>query len=573
MTLHSSHSRISHSLLDQALSMSARSRTRKDKEHEDKPHTGPVILMVSGGADSSALAHLAATSPLDIQDGQGACSISRSRLSILHVNHGLRGEDARADEDFVRDLSRDLGMACYVVHADVATLAKKRAVGASNIEQVGRIVRYRAAYALARKLAKLQGVPLKTVRILSAHTASDVAETFLMNATKGSALPGLSSIPRRRGIVVRPLLHKTHEELCRYLQEHGWTWREDATNLDTNYMRAFMRHEIIPRLKEKNPQVVEGIARACTLISAENAFLDRLSYELFTRVVVEEHAHVITLDAQKLAFAERVLAARVVVYALRKLSEDLRVDSLHTDEILAACVRGQGKVSLEGGCRASVEHGMCFLFAEKRTHSSSACSSRPRSSCADASRAASALPAQIASTDKASPSLCGGWLRVPGTRLVEDFAGQTSSLRARLIVLPSTEDPIAFVRAHSEGKSSHHVFCDAAACGWDIDAYIAHTRADAKRVRAHSTQPFFLWVSAPQPGDIIYPFGMGLHSKKLSDLLQEARVFSKDRPLTPVVRLAPEGKIVWVARIRQDERFRCTPHTRVLLELTIKSLS
>lgn len=572
MTSHSSHSRVCYSMLEQALSVPAPSRARGDKEHEDKLHTGPVILMVSGGADSSALAHLAATSPLDIQDGQGVRNISRSRLSILHVNHGLRGEDARADEDFVRDLARDLGMACYVVHADVRALAKNRTMGASNIEQVGRIVRYRAAYALARKLAKLQGVPLKTVRILSAHTASDVAETFLMNATKGSALPGLSSIPRRRGIVVRPLLHKTHEELCRYLQEHGWTWREDATNLDTNYMRAFMRHEIIPRLKEKNPQVVESIARACTLISAENAFLERLSCELFTRVVVEEHAHMITLDAQKLAFAERVLAARVVVYALRKLSEDLRVDSLHTDEILAACVRGQGKVSLEGGCRASVEHGMCFLFAERRSESSNL-----QGSFVDASAAVSALPAQIASTSKASPSLCGGWLRVPGTRLVEDFAGQTSSLSARLIVLSPTEDPIAFVRAHSEGKSSHHVFCDAAACGWDVHALTQQTRADATRLNTrlntHPLHSFFLWVSAPQPGDIIYPFGMGAHSKKLSDLLQEAHVFSKDRPLTPVVRLAPEGKIVWVARIRQDERFRCTPHTRVLLELTIKSLS
>jgi tRNA(Ile)-lysidine synthase len=95
--------------------------------------------MVSGGADSTALLVLAATSALDIEDGRGRARIARERLHVLHVNHRLRGIDADEDEEFVRDLAARYGIPCTIRRVDVAALAAASPDG--NVENAGREVR------------------------------------------------------------------------------------------------------------------------------------------------------------------------------------------------------------------------------------------------------------------------------------------------------------------------------------------------------------------------------------------------------------------------------------------------
>ena len=92
---------------------------------EDPERMAPVVLMVSGGADSTALLVLAATSKLDIDDGRGVARIARERLHVLHINHCLRGMDAEEDEEFVRDLAGRFGIPCTVRRVHVAALAKQ----------------------------------------------------------------------------------------------------------------------------------------------------------------------------------------------------------------------------------------------------------------------------------------------------------------------------------------------------------------------------------------------------------------------------------------------------------------
>ena len=102
----------------------------------DDETRSPVVLMVSGGADSTALLVLAATSTLDIDDGRGLARIARERLHVLHVNHQLRGLDAEEDEEFVRDLADRFGIPCAVVRHDVAALAAaKPAIDPSSPER------------------------------------------------------------------------------------------------------------------------------------------------------------------------------------------------------------------------------------------------------------------------------------------------------------------------------------------------------------------------------------------------------------------------------------------------------
>ena len=208
----------------------------------DPDRGAPVVLMVSGGADSTALLVLAATSTLDIDDGRGCARIARERLHVLHVNHGLRGIDAEEYEEFVRGLAERYGIPCTVRRVDVARLAQQaRESGdttAGNVENAGREIRYAAAVELANRLSEEFGTPRSAARILTAHTADDRAETFFMNAIRGTGPSGLSSIPRRRNRIVRPLIDSTHDQLCDLLRMRGIVWREDDTNHDTRYLRA-----------------------------------------------------------------------------------------------------------------------------------------------------------------------------------------------------------------------------------------------------------------------------------------------------------------------------------------------
>ena len=93
----------------------------------------PVILMVSGGADSMALLHMAATEPLDLGDGAGLVRIAKERLHVLHVNHLLRGADADADQHFVQATCDSLGIPCTALRVDVAKLAQERD---GNVEEI-----------------------------------------------------------------------------------------------------------------------------------------------------------------------------------------------------------------------------------------------------------------------------------------------------------------------------------------------------------------------------------------------------------------------------------------------------
>ena len=234
---------------------SGRSPFERPSGSADDELRAPVILMVSGGADSTALLVMAATSSLDIDDGRGCARIARERLHVLHINHQLRGLDADEDEEFVRGLAEEYGIPCTVERVDVAAVAAKTG---DNVENVGREARYAAAARIANELSEQFGTPRSAARICTAHNANDRAETFFMNAIRGSGASGLSSIPRRRNRIVRPLLDKTHDELCEYLRMRGIVWREDDTNRNTAYLRAFVRHEVLPVVERLYKPVEHG---------------------------------------------------------------------------------------------------------------------------------------------------------------------------------------------------------------------------------------------------------------------------------------------------------------------------
>ena len=515
----------------------------------------PVVLMVSGGADSTALLVMACASKLDLRDGRGPSRIARERLHVLHVNHHLRGEASDGDERFVRELCARYGLPLCVEHASFTDLSGK------NLEAAAREVRYAAARRYVRELCEQTGAPRSAARILTAHTASDRVETFFMNAIKGSGPAGLSSIPRRRNIIVRPLIDMSHAELCRFLEVAGIGWREDESNEDVSYLRNFIRHRVVPVATERNGNLERAIGATCDILGEEDAFMSQLAARSLRACVRREQEGLIVLDAARLASAEVAIARRMVRLAYRGLAPEERLEMRHVEAALACVAAGEGSVTLPGGVDARMEFGTFTMR-----------------------------------TAAARERLAAGWLPVPGRMPLANH----TVIESGIVRVPHGEDPIAFARSCADGKIGTGTFfpgadgsgkkvpvpifpppeadlltacIDAAALGYaerDLERLAESSPDGAIPAEALTAR---LWVDAPAPGDVMCPLGMHGRSKKLSDILGAARVPVAERESVPVVRTAPGGAVVWVGGIRLDDRFKCTAATRLLIILKIKPVT
>ena len=285
----------------------------------------PALLMVSGGSDSTALSYIAC----ELRE-RGALG----QLAMLHVNHRLRGEDADEDARFVAQLAELLDVPLFSCDIDIAGEAQRTG---ENVEAVARRERYLAANEALESLCLHAATPLADGRILTAHTADDRVESFYMRSIVGTGPGGFRAMKYRNGPVVRPLLDASREELRAYIAEHerdgapvacddaGCLWREDATNAHTDRFRAYVRHEIVPRAKERNPQLLEVLSRTMNLIADEDDMLEDMVDGLMV-------GRVEALGAEPLP-----LRRRAVMRALQlMLGRDARVETASVEAVLAA---------------------------------------------------------------------------------------------------------------------------------------------------------------------------------------------------------------------------------------------
>ena len=257
-----------------------------------------VGVAVSGGADLVALLHLL----LELQPRLGVV------LSVIHLNHRLRGRAADADEKFVAKLAKAHGLECFVKRVDVAARAKREKL---NLEDAARRTRYEFFAALVK-----EG---KVARVATAHTADDQAETVLAHILRGAGLAGVAGIHARSGNVVRPLLEIQRAALRVYLKEKKQTWREDATNRDTTKLRARIRKKLIPLLeKEFQPATVEHLAALAEFAREDDEFLETAA-ELQCGAAVKETATGVAIPVDKLH-----IAASICRRIVRRIVKDMK---------------------------------------------------------------------------------------------------------------------------------------------------------------------------------------------------------------------------------------------------------
>jgi tRNA(Ile)-lysidine synthase len=290
-----------------------------------------VGVAVSGGADSVCLLYV-------LRELAPRLNLN---LSVLHLDHGLRGEESRGDAQFVRELARRIDLPVAIRSLDLS-----RAPG--NLEQAARQARLEF---FRERLASGE-----IDRVAVGHTRSDQAETVLFRFLRGAGTAGLSAIrPVTAEGLVRPLIEIGRAEVERYLRERGIPWREDSTNSDRHFARNRIRHDLLPQLEsEWNPRLAESLAHAADLALADEAYWDEKIARLAERHFVSGKApdpDAVVILARDLAVLAPAAGRRLVRGAIAQSKGDLRGVSFdHVEAVLemAASPNGHGRMDLPG---------------------------------------------------------------------------------------------------------------------------------------------------------------------------------------------------------------------------------
>ncbi len=317
-----------------------------------------TVVALSGGPDSVALAmilrELVAGGQLNIE------------LRLAHLNHGLRGDESDAEEDFCRRLADKVSLQIEVERADVAGAARRRG---GSLEAVARDMRYQ----FLRRGAHRVGAQA----VATGHQADDVAETVLLRMIRGAGVKGLGAIAPRRPLgdgvrLVRPLLEVPAADLQGYLTERGQSCCIDSSNRDTRYARNRVRHRLMPLLRGEFPafSVHSLVALNESALEVER-FLRERAEHLLGRARRESPEGELVLDAQTLAAAPRAVRKTAGLLAVEELARPDRPPALRAEHYralagLPAAETGT-EVSLPGGFFARREHGVVYVARRGET--------------------------------------------------------------------------------------------------------------------------------------------------------------------------------------------------------------
>lgn len=267
-------------------------------------------IAVSGGADSVCLLEILT----------GLAEALHLRLSVVHLNHQLRGADSDSDASFVAALAEARGLPLHPRNCDVREAARE---SGDNLEQAARAARY----SFFRELVSSGAVE----RIATGHNREDQSETVLFRILRGCGLTGLAGIlPVTAEGIIRPLLPLTRREIREFLQERGIEWREDSTNRDVSLARNRLRHEVMPSLRrEFNPQLDEALASLARLAREEEEFWRKEA------PLPSLQNGTVLLKTNELTDVPAALARRRIRSAILAVKGDLRqIDLAHVDRIL-----------------------------------------------------------------------------------------------------------------------------------------------------------------------------------------------------------------------------------------------
>lgn len=221
-----------------------------------------LFLAVSGGLDSMVLLHLLQQLPYEI--------------AVLHCNFQLRGLESFGDQNFIQDYCDQNKIPVFVTQFDTEAFAKDYKL---SIQVAARELRYSWFYELLEEK--------NFDYIATAHHADDNLETFIINLTRGTGLDGLTGIPEENDKIIRPLLPFSREEILKYAEENKIEWREDSSNASNKYLRNKIRHDLVPILKEINPNFLTAFQKTQSYLQESKEMVEDASIMIYQQVAKE----------------------------------------------------------------------------------------------------------------------------------------------------------------------------------------------------------------------------------------------------------------------------------------------
>jgi len=315
-----------------------------------------VLVAVSGGPDSVGLLHLL----------HGLREEFHLQLEVAHLEHGIRGEEAREDARFVAELVAKLKLPFHL--KEVAMLRIRSDAGKGNLEALAREERYRffAEVMRERKLDK----------VATAHTRNDQAETVLMWLLRGTGMKGLGGMAPLHQLrvsagnstdsimIIRPLLDVSKAEVLRYLDDQKFAYRIDRTNQDTTLLRNWIRRELLPLIQQRvGEDVPARLSHEAELLRDEDRYLDELAIRSLDAIRDANGLNRSALLREATALQRRILR----LWIAHTRSHLRGLEFIHIEELRRLIEHGppQARLSIPGGWELVREYETLRL--EKQT--------------------------------------------------------------------------------------------------------------------------------------------------------------------------------------------------------------
>lgn len=252
-----------------------------------------LLIGVSGGIDSIVLTHL--------------CQKLGCKFAIAHCNFKLRGSESDEDEVFVKKLTYTPSNQIFINSFVTEKYAKHHKV---SVQVAARQLRYQWFEELQKKH--------QFDFILTAHNADDNLETFILHLTRGTGLDGFTGIPAKKNDIVRPLLAFSREEIHTYAIENHIDWREDSSNSSTKYTRNKIRHQVVPVLKEINPQLLDSFSNTLSYLQQGKTILQDRIKDIRKKVSITIFENGAEIQKINCASLKQLTDARAYLYELLK---------------------------------------------------------------------------------------------------------------------------------------------------------------------------------------------------------------------------------------------------------------
>lgn len=298
-----------------------------------------IVVGVSGGPDSISLLHLLIKYKLKFG----------YELVVCHINHLIR-EDSTDDEIFVENYCEKNNIKFYVKRIDVETYAKENKL---SVEDAGRRIRYDFFEEVRNKE--------NANKIAIAHNKNDNAETVLLNLIRGAGTKGLEGIrafDKNRNII-RPIINVEKKDIISFCKKEKLEPRIDSTNSQNIYRRNQIRNDILPKLAEINPNIIDTLTRTSDIIYEENIFVDSVTAEMFKQFAkVEENK--ISFELKTFNIESKILKSSLILNAIELLTGDRKnVQKINIEDILKMADRkvGNKQIQINKKIVASINKG------------------------------------------------------------------------------------------------------------------------------------------------------------------------------------------------------------------------